>query len=86
MDEADIAAHTQKVVDTLAMQAMERPAGKRHAFIEHEIAALKQDASREYVGNAGKIASASTFFDKVEEFTKAMVALLEKSGGQTGNA
>lgn len=86
MLDADTTARLNKVVDTLAMQAMERPAGERHAFIEHEAAALKQDATRAYAGDATMIANSARFFDKVAESAKALVDMMEQSGGQTSNA
>jgi RIO-like serine/threonine protein kinase len=70
------------LIQTIAMQAMELSADQRPEFIRRAVTAVRREFERKYVADPGTAEMA----DKLEAMIKAMVQIIEESGGSVGRA
>jgi uncharacterized protein YqgV (UPF0045/DUF77 family) len=86
MDKKQQAERIQKIVDTIAMKAIELPLEARPTFIEGEVAKVRDAFRQTYEADPRLAACAMELVDQMDEWIKERVQILEIGGGQTGTA
>ncbi len=70
------------LIRAIAMAALELPPDQRHAFIERTVTTIQRKYERAYGADPDMAEQAS----KIVDLAKAMLKILEKSGGTIGHA
>ena len=84
MDVKEQTQRTLRLVDELAMRAIELPPDVREAFIKAEVAKLREDLLRDTGNNPAVIDIANTFADGLAEWVLALVKMMQVSHGSSG--
>jgi hypothetical protein len=86
MDKNQQAERIQKITRTIALRATELSPEDRPAFIQEEIAKVREAFRQTYEADERLTASAMAFVDKMDEWIQALVMALEMDGGEHGSA
>jgi hypothetical protein len=78
--------HIQTIVDIIALKAIALPLGARPAFIEGEIAKVRDTFRQTYKTDPKLAADAMKLVDQIDQWTRKRVQILEIGGGRTGTA
>jgi hypothetical protein len=84
MDVKEQTQRTLRLVDELAMRAIELPPDVREAFIKAEVARLREDLLREAGFNPAVIDIADNFAHGLAEWVPALVKMMQVSHGSSG--
>jgi hypothetical protein len=84
MDKQQQAERIQKIVDTIALNAIELPPDDRPAFIEGEIARVREAFRRTYEADPRLATYAMELVDQMDQWTREQIQALEAGGGKTG--
>jgi hypothetical protein len=84
MDKQQQAERIQKIADTIAVKAIELPLEARPAFIEGEVARVREAFRQTYEADPRLAACAMELVDQMDEWVRKRVQILEIGGGQTG--
>jgi hypothetical protein len=85
MDKQQQAERIQKIADTIAVKAIEFPLEDRPAFIEDEVARVREAFRQTYEADPRLAACAMELVDQMDEWIRQRVQILE-GGGKTGTA
>ena len=77
MDKKQQAARIQRIVNTIAERATAVPDGARPAYIQEEVAKVRDAFRRTYEADGSSAAYAMEFVDTIERWIKARVHALE---------
>jgi hypothetical protein len=77
MDKQQHAARIQRIVNTIAERATAVPDGERPAYIQEEVAKVRDAFRRIYETDEGSAAYAMEFVDSMDRWIKARVHALE---------
>jgi hypothetical protein len=86
MDKKQQAERIQKIVDTIALKAIEFPLEARPAFIEGEVARVREAFRQTYEADPRLAACAMELVDQMDEWIRERVQILEVGDGKTGTA
>jgi hypothetical protein len=86
MDKQQQTERIQKVVDTIALRAIELPLEARPAFIEGEVARVREAFRQTYEADPRLAACAMELVDQMDEGIRERVQILEGGDGKTGTA
>jgi hypothetical protein len=86
MDKQQQAERIQKIVDTIALKAIEFPLEARPALIEGEIARVREAFRQTYEADPRLAACAMELVDQMDEWIRERVQILEVGDGKTGTA
>ena len=86
MDRHEQLRRLMKLVQTVAISAVALPPHARDRYIAIRVATLRRGFEQEFRGNPQALAQVIELVDKVDEWTRAMVEILETSGGKLGNS
>jgi hypothetical protein len=84
MDKQQQVERIQKIVDTIALKAIELPLEARSAFIEGEVARVREAFRQTYEADARLAACAMELVDQMDEWIRERVQILEVGDGKTG--
>jgi hypothetical protein len=84
MDKQQQTERIQKVVDTIALRAIELPLEARPAFIEGEVARVREAFRQTYEADPRLAACAMELVDQMGEWIRERVQILEGGDGKTG--
>ncbi len=82
MDDERRRQKARGLAQVLAMKALEHPPDQREALIERTVARIRKDHEQQYGADPDTAAQASRLLN----LTKAMLKILEESGGCIGHA
>ncbi len=77
MDKKQQAARIQRIVNTIAERVTAVPEGSRPAYIQEEVARVRDAFRRTYEADASSAAYAMQFVDTMDRYIKARVRELE---------
>ena len=86
MDRNKQAEQIGKLVNIFAMRVMEAPPEERQAYLGSQIGGFRRTFEHAYNTDEKEAGCTSAFVDKVEELTRGLVRMLERSGGMIGHA
>ncbi len=81
MDEEERRQQVRGLAQVLAMKALEHPPDQREALIERAVAKIRKDYEQKHGASPGTAAQASRLLN----LAKAMLKILEESGGTIGH-
>jgi hypothetical protein len=84
MDKQQQTERIQKIVDTIALKATELPIEVRPAYIEDEVARVREAFRQTYEADPRLAACAMELVDQMDEWIRARVQILEVGDGKTG--
>ncbi len=82
MDDERQRRQTRGLAQVLAMKALEHPPDQREVLITRTVARIRQDYEQQYGADPGTAAQAGQLLS----LAKAMLKILEESGGYIGHA
>ena len=84
MDRKQQAMRVQKIVNTIAERSIAVPAEARSAYIQEEVAKVREAFRQTYAADTPLIAYAMSFVDAMDGWVKARVHALETDGVRQG--